>query len=860
MGEEKKGGWQAMEIRASPAVEATATRDELKRNHEDDALNADAGVGCGGVEDFALAEEQEEEGWCIPHGTAEDKKAGQGYLRCDLCNEFLFEDEDLHQQRYHAELANWCGKVLSVEAKEMYMRPVPLEQIGNLGLFVIESVTELDMGREAFAVIQRASKQLNEIIGSFMRNAQVFLFGGCVACGSWDGVGDADFTVLESSHGWRLKEGVWENPDEARCIFQIAGALRNAGFLYSELEPVVRTRVPVLKRKQNVRAPLRIPMRHDGFKLVYVFSEPPPRNAYNDFLREARDRQIKVEEKCPNEVTLHLNTAHDALRYYQARERGLGNVTKRWKSDHQLPDIFSLDFDISCRPLGVRNSWFMRQYFSQHPVARAGLAFLKRWSKQSGINNALRGYLTSYAIMVLWAYYLLRRGLVEYVDPASLSLTPSIAQLEVSYLPLLRDDGDGGESMRSVSQSPTLEPIREELGSCVAGFFSFYACFPWEELVVSLRARDGDVTRESLGWVEDSEVKSIKLRDRVWYRMCIEDPYEDNLNLGRHLSPKKFAFVQSQFVVAHSFLMRGRPERLLEDARALATITLRALLHRIVYEEGMTELSPSEARDFILSRLDEEKLCYYEVQYSLESLCNMLLQICNNNSNSKRSHPSNTEEESTHDSTCPHAEDGGINGDAHQRDAGRIDGTERPPSPRSYLHEIDEKMRAACRLGIPDEEVPASVRGAYFFACGRAFRTAAERDVLQVHVNALSHVWRDASMEIEEVRVKLEDALPTAVRDPALIDVLLQYPGVHDILRVEDRQHGEAERPVVREKLPPRKSSLAFTVRRAYNSFVGKCSDCGQENVSVWRTNNRRRDPGNYCDACWKLYEGAYQT
>ncbi|RNC41139.1 hypothetical protein TcCL_NonESM09318 [Trypanosoma cruzi] len=78
MGEEKKGGWQAMDIRASPAVGATETRDELKRNHEDDALNADAGVGCGGVEDFALAEEQEEEGWCMPHGTAEDKKAGQG--------------------------------------------------------------------------------------------------------------------------------------------------------------------------------------------------------------------------------------------------------------------------------------------------------------------------------------------------------------------------------------------------------------------------------------------------------------------------------------------------------------------------------------------------------------------------------------------------------------------------------------------------------------------------------------------------------------------------------------------------------------------------------------------------------------
>ncbi|EKF31560.1 hypothetical protein MOQ_004602 [Trypanosoma cruzi marinkellei] len=854
----KKGGWQAMNIEVSPAVEATETRDELKRNHEDDALNADAGAGCGEVEDFAPAEEHEEEGWCLPNGTAEDKKADQGYLRCDLCNEFLSEDEDMHQQRYHAELINWCSKVLSVDAKEMCTSPVTLGQIGDLGLFVIESVAELDMGREAFAVIQRASEQLREIIGRFMRNAEVFLFGGCVACGSWDGVGDADFTVLESIHSWRLKEGEWENPDEKRCIFKIAAALRNAGFLHSELEPVVRTRVPVLKRKQKVRAPLRVPMRHDGFKLVYEFSEPPPRHVHDAFLRKARDRKIKVEETYPNKVTLHFDTAHNALQYYLAREWGLGNVTKRWKSDHQLPDIFFLDFDISCRPLGVRNSWFMRQYFSQHPVARAGLAFLKRWSKQCGINNAPRGYLTSYAIMVLWAYYLLRRGLVEYVDPASFSLTPSSAQLEVSYLPLLRDEGNGGESMRSVSHSPTFEPIRGELDSCVAGFFSFYASFSWEEFVVSLRARDGDVTRESLGWVEASEVKAIKLKDRVWYRMCIEDPYEDNLNLGRHLSPKKFAFVRSQFVVAHSLLMCGQPQRLLEDAIELASITLRALLHRIVYEEGLTELSLSEARDFIVSRLDEEKLAYYEVQYSLESLCNMLLQICN--SNGKRGQFFNSEDESTHEPTCARAEDGGIDGDAHEGDAGCVDGTERSLSPRSCLHEIDEKMRAACPLGILDGEIPASVRGAYFFACGRAFRTAAERDVLQVHVSALSRVWRDASMGIEEVRVKLEGVLPTAVRDPALIDVLLQYPGVHDMLRVEDRQYGEAKRTVVREKPPPKMSSLVLTVRRAQNSFVGKCSDCMQENVSVWRTNNRRRDPGTYCDACWKVYEGANQT
>ncbi|ESL05725.1 hypothetical protein TRSC58_06614 [Trypanosoma rangeli SC58] len=364
---------------------------------------------------------------------------------------------------------DWCDRVLSVRALKLRTTPVPPEHCSALGLFVLESVSELDKGPAAFGLIQRASEQLNGVAESVLRGATVFLFGSCVASGSWDGVSDADFTVLEPSLVSRLEAGGWEHPDERRDILRIAAALRNSGFLRSELEVVIKTRVPVVKRARKVQAPLLLPDAQKGYKLDYVFLGPQDDRAYNNFVREAKRRNIQVEKTDTNKLTLHFHAAPQALRYYRTRVRGLENVVKAWNPDHQLPDIFALDFDISCRPLGVRNSWYMREYLSQHSVVRAGVAFLKRWSKQCGINNAQKGYLTSYAVMILWVYYLLQRGLVRHVDPACIPLVPSNAQLQVPYIPLLGDEGAGDGSIGSVSNSPAWAELQANLGACVAG-------------------------------------------------------------------------------------------------------------------------------------------------------------------------------------------------------------------------------------------------------------------------------------------------------------------------------------------------------------------------------------------------------
>ncbi|RNF06451.1 putative terminal uridylyltransferase 3, partial [Trypanosoma rangeli] len=635
-------------VEAPPAV-ATEAPKAVSQEQVVDAVQTEQNEdGCDDAGSVSAAREDEEEGEASADAVQELRASngeGQGYLRCDLCNEVIDEEEHLHHQRNHMALMHWCDRVLSVWALRLRTTPVPPEHCSALGLFVLEIVSELDKGPAAFALIQRASEQLNGVAQSVLPSATVFLFGSCVASGSWDGVSDADFTVLEPSLVKLFAAGALEHPDERRHILRIASALRNSGFLHNELEVVIKTRVPVVKRNRKVQAPLLLPDAQKGYKLDYVFLEPQDNRAYKDFVWEARRRNIRVDESNTNKLTLHFHSALQALRYYRTRVRGLKNVVKAWKPDHQLPDIFALDFDISCRPLGVRNSWFMREYLSQHSVVRAGVAFLKRWSKQCGINNAQKGYLTSYAVMILWVYYLLQRGLVCYVDPVSVSIVPSGAPVHVPYIPLLGVEGAGGGSMGSVSSSPVLAELKANLGDCVAGFFSFYSEFPWDERVVSLRSPNSDVTRESLGWVEAADVMAKRLRDRVWYRMCIEDPYEDNLNLGRHLSPNKFAFVRSQFVVALGWVMGGRPEQLLLDTRAVADATLRAHLHHLVYAEGLKAISLPEARDYILSRVDEETLAYYEVQHPFDSICEMLMSITVSGSNSNRSgdtHSSNT--------------------------------------------------------------------------------------------------------------------------------------------------------------------------------------------------------------------------
>lgn len=232
------------------------------------------------------------------------------------------------------------------------------------------------------------------------------------------------------------------------------------------------------------------------------------------------------------------------------------------------PELYNIDFDLSFRVFGIRNSQLLRRYLMQHPCARPGAMILKEWSKRSGVNNSVNGFLTSYAVTIMWLYFLLQKKIVKFVDPvkdvpASLEGCPK----NPVYVPMVDPQWTMEEQSLYATQG----------GDLLVEFFYFYAAeFDWKNHVVSLN-RPSITTKSSLGWCEDADGYSyhqqaggsggtvggaengggasnlsapslqIPRRHSVQYNFCIEDPYEENLNLGRHMGLTKTLRVQTEF-------------------------------------------------------------------------------------------------------------------------------------------------------------------------------------------------------------------------------------------------------------------------------------------------------------------------
>ncbi|ORC85191.1 putative terminal uridylyltransferase 3 [Trypanosoma theileri] len=1003
----------------------------------------------------------------------EEEKASALKFTCDLCDVPVDRDElDAHLQENHAALLHLCDHYLSDIRDELVQLDTQTEYIKTLAEFVEESVVYLDKGPEAFDIVLRATMQLDRIMRGIYPVTHTFLFGSCVSYGSWDGVGDADFVIL---HPAQLEEGKNILEDERRAVFAATRKLRDVGFLFEELEPVVRASVPVVRRVQKERPPLHIPQYDDKFKIKYEFK--PQRN--DIFLKRLIHKVQKmhgiVEESGNCELTASYKSGLDAVAAFrQARRDELENVTWSWRTDCCLPEMFFLDFDVSFRPFGLRNSWLMRLYLMQSPEVRAGAAFLKKWSKRCGINNPIKGFLTSYAVNVLWVSYLLHVAAVEFVDPASVPLLPEKAN-NVTYLPLLP------------LQDPSYSSLR--LGELLIGFFHHYSNFAWNARVVSLRVPGGSVCRSELKWTIEWEVVAPRPRDRVWYRLCVEDPYEADRNLGRHLSPAKAAFVHAQFPRALQHVRRGTPEKLLVDVRRNAAAALSAIVHRAVYGEGVETMPLADAHNFFTARVNaaggfdgpsdgEELLGYYEVSRSLRSLCNELEAVAeartltrrlrkprtrvrrrnrhrtkhdettnggggkeieqtdteatemkathatesklqeenetaselktstgseskdrekddnkeiddkeddvneakpddddgnkslskkakhrdmkdtvkenNNNNNEEKAcndediinqaddtNRKESEDRDNDDNKKSNDKEDDINEDNHDDDDGnkslskkakhrdmkdtvkennnnnneekacndedimnQADDTNRKESEDRdndddkksndkeddinednhdddgddddhddgksdnddkerillSLHacflETEEKMRLAGRLGIPADDVPGAVRGAYFFAYDRAFYTLEEKETFERHADAILQVFSDSSKTNENVYMALQRQIPTVLRDDALILELLDAHSKHELLAIDKKK--APLQPVVRSKpTDVKKARHSTRVQRASHYSDGVCSECNRKDVRVWPTTDRVHDPGMYCDSCWRVYENS---
>ncbi|KNH07600.1 hypothetical protein XU18_1694 [Perkinsela sp. CCAP 1560/4] len=197
-----------------------------------------------------------------------------------------------------------------------------------------------------------------------------------------------------------------------------------------------------------------------------------------------------------------------------------------------------LEIDISAhRRNGVRNSLLLRSYFSQIPPTRPSLPnattsvyrmlslALKFWGKRTGLVDPVQTFLTSYAFNVLICYYLQQRGGMDFIHPESILIPKGHPTVP-----------DYREIALAGTQGHTC------LGWYMRDFLKFYNHeFDYNNTVVSL-SRKGITTKEYLGWgLRDEERMHGTDGNAFFYRFCVEDPYENRLNLGRFVTPLRYS-------------------------------------------------------------------------------------------------------------------------------------------------------------------------------------------------------------------------------------------------------------------------------------------------------------------------------
>jgi len=269
-----------------------------------------------------------------------------------------------------------------------------------------------------------------------------------------------------------------------------------------------------------------------GSIVVYGFMEAgsdvdfvvldPKQIANGKGLDSATMQARQLQAHTLSQVARATRAAHRAIRIEEVKRTRVPVL----RCSKAQPPAFPVPFDVTAdRRNGVRNSWLLRAYFDQYPQARWLALAVKRWSKDTQMNGSM-GFLTSYAFNILVVhYYRHALGRMQHVP---------LEHADVAKAPDL----------------PTGRPLTRPadmaaFGDEVAGFFDYYLSdFRYDEDVVTL-SRPEKTTTADLGWTREAEdALKMKASDdeglgKVSYRLCIEDPFEVNLNVGRNVSAFK---------------------------------------------------------------------------------------------------------------------------------------------------------------------------------------------------------------------------------------------------------------------------------------------------------------------------------
>ncbi|CAK5271035.1 unnamed protein product [Mycena citricolor] len=194
--------------------------------------------------------------------------------------------------------------------------------------------------------------------------------------------------------------------------------------------------------------------------------------------------------------------------------------------------------------LALENTRLLMCYAMIDPTrVRTLVLFLKVWSKRRKINSPYKGTLSSYGYVLLVLYFL-----IHVKNPPVL---PNLQQMP-PLRPISKEDThvsgyntwffDDIDLLRTRWHSENTESVAELL----IDFFRYYARdFTYNTGVASIRA--GLLTSR----YHDSRERN---------RLCIEDPFESDFNVGRCVSKDGIYTIRGEFMRA-SRILAGRPER-----------------------------------------------------------------------------------------------------------------------------------------------------------------------------------------------------------------------------------------------------------------------------------------------------------
>ncbi|XP_029431431.1 poly(A) RNA polymerase GLD2 isoform X1 [Rhinatrema bivittatum] len=187
--------------------------------------------------------------------------------------------------------------------------------------------------------------------------------------------------------------------------------------------------------------------------------------------------------------------------------------------------VSGVEFDLNVNNVvGIRNTFLLRTYAHTENRVRPLVLVVKKWASHCGINDASRGTLSSYSLVLMVLHYL--QTLPEPILPSLQKMYPE------HFNPTMQLD--------LVHQAPcTIPPYLSKngstLGDLFVGFLKYYATeFDWSKMMISVR-----------------EAKAVPRPDDIEWRhkfICVEEPF-DRTNTARAVHEKyKFDKIQDEFL------------------------------------------------------------------------------------------------------------------------------------------------------------------------------------------------------------------------------------------------------------------------------------------------------------------------